>query len=57
MSYANLPASMNKPRTDLEWSLPRVILVSAGSDWPINSIRLIEPRICLGVGVDRAVSG
>jgi len=23
MSYANLPASMGKPRADLEWTLPR----------------------------------
>jgi len=29
-----LPASMGKPRADLEWTLPRAILVSDGSDWP-----------------------
>jgi len=34
MSYANLPASMGKPRADLEWTLPRAILVSDGSGWP-----------------------
>jgi len=34
MSYANLPASMGKPRADLEWTSPRAILVSGGSDWP-----------------------
>jgi len=25
---------MGKPRADLEWTLPRAILVSGGSDWP-----------------------
>jgi hypothetical protein len=25
---------MDKPRADLEWTLPRAILVSGGSDWP-----------------------
>jgi hypothetical protein len=31
MSYANLPASMGTPRADLEWTLPRAILISGGS--------------------------
>jgi hypothetical protein len=32
MSYANLPASMDKPRADLEWTLPAHDLVGRGND-------------------------